>query len=69
MIVEKTYTRTVGGVEKTYVKRYVRTKYFNLEDKMEMKRLLDMGVKKKNICEKYNISYNTLRKYMNEISE
>ena len=69
MIVEKTYTRTVGGKTETYVKRYKRTKYFSLEDKQEMKELLDMGVKKKNVCEKYGISYGTLKKYMNEISE
>jgi DNA-binding NarL/FixJ family response regulator len=56
-IINKPELRGVVGVKKNY----------NLATVREMKKLLEEGYKKKTICDKFNISYPTLKSYMNMI--
>ena len=67
----KYVTQTLATGE---VKRYLVHQKYEAKDKpntsperiAEMKKLLEMGVKKKIVCEKFGLSYTTLMKYIKD---
>ena len=58
--VEYVLTRSSGYQQ---VIKYTRKKYISPEMIEEMKNMLNQGIKRKLICEKFNISMPTLKKY------